>query len=344
MHNIGKCLVIGLFCLLNSTIYAQQHFRIMEYNVENLFDYEHDSLKQDKEFLPSSLRGWNSFRFYKKVQHIAQVILAATGKHIPDIVGICEIENERCAKALAYQSPLRTLGYKYVITESQDPRGIDVAVFYQPATFRYLGHQAIRIDFYGTRRPTRDVLHIMGQVVSGDTLDVFLLHSPSRANGKKASEPYRIAVAQKVKHIADSICHNRKAPHILIMGDFNDTAQNKSLQDTWQSIPPQEPYVSSHYYNLFAGEKKGTFKYKGEWELLDHILVNGRMLQENSRIRIKKHTAQIFSPPFLLTTDKEYGGKKPFKTYHGMKYQGGFSDHLPLIVDVEIDIPQTLLF
>lgn len=35
---------------------AQHAFRVMEYNVENLFDCRHDSLKQDTEFLPGSVR------------------------------------------------------------------------------------------------------------------------------------------------------------------------------------------------------------------------------------------------------------------------------------------------
>lgn len=35
------------------------------------------------------------------------------------------------------------------------------------------------------RRPTRDILHVMGQVASGDTLDVFVCHMPSRAGGEE---------------------------------------------------------------------------------------------------------------------------------------------------------------
>ena len=42
------------FCTLS---FAQQiRFRVVSWNVENLFDIHHDSLKNDREFLPDALR------------------------------------------------------------------------------------------------------------------------------------------------------------------------------------------------------------------------------------------------------------------------------------------------
>ena len=41
---------------------------------------------------------------------------------------------------------------------------------------------------------------------------------------------------------------------------------------------------------------------------------------------------------FLLEEDKKHGGDKPYRTYNGMKYQGGFSDHLPIALDLQIFI------
>lgn len=38
-------------------------------------------------------------------------------------------------------------------------------------------------------------------------------------------------------------------------------------------------------------------------------------------------------PSFLLIKDKTWRGERPFRTYYGFKYEGGYSDHLPLIVD-----------
>lgn len=326
--------------LTTSTVSAQQRFRIMQYNVENLFDCEHDSLKEDKEFLPSAIRGWNSFRFYKKVTNIAKVILAATDENVPDLVGLCEIENERCAEALIHHSPLRELKYRYVMTDSPDKRGIDVALLYQPETFRLLSARSIRMPAMAGRKATRDVLHVMGRVVSRDTLDVFVLHAPSRAGGAKATEDYRVAVAQRVRQEADSIMKIRRVPHVIVMGDFNDYSDNKSIATVWNaSRSSSSPYEERGFYDLFSDKSGGTYKYKGEWGMIDHVLVNGRLLCPTSSVRTAFHKAAVFAPSYLLVADDKYGGEQPFKTYHGMKYQGGFSDHLPLIVDLLIDIP-----
>lgn len=97
---------------------AQHAFRVMEYNVENLFDCRHDSLKQDTEFLPGSVRNWTYSRFQDKVNKIGKVILAAGKEQVPDLVGLCEVENDYCLKSLTRYSPLREVGYKYVMTSS----------------------------------------------------------------------------------------------------------------------------------------------------------------------------------------------------------------------------------
>ena len=70
---------------------------------------------------------------------------------------------------------------------------------------------------------------------------------------------------------------------------------------------------------------KGTYRYKGEWNSLDHIIVSPSIYN-------KVDTVFIHSPKFLLEEDKFYGGFMPRRTYKGMKFQKkGFSDHLPLV-------------
>lgn len=46
-------------------------FRIVSYNVENLFDSRHDTLKNDYEFLPDATRHWNYSKYRKKLDNIA---------------------------------------------------------------------------------------------------------------------------------------------------------------------------------------------------------------------------------------------------------------------------------
>ena len=63
--------------------------------------------------------------------------------HLPDLVALCEVENDSAMIALTKRSLLRKAGYEYVMTSSPDERGIDVALMYQPFSFRLLHHHAL---------------------------------------------------------------------------------------------------------------------------------------------------------------------------------------------------------
>ena len=66
--------ILTLFSLPSQ---GQTDFRVMSYNVENLFDTKDDLLTADNDFLPSGNRHWTSGRFYHKLQQLAKVITAA---------------------------------------------------------------------------------------------------------------------------------------------------------------------------------------------------------------------------------------------------------------------------
>lgn len=316
---------------------AQQHFRLMEYNVENLFDCRHDSLKEDTEFLPSGVRGWGFSRFKNKVNNIAKVILAASDEQVPDLVALCEVENEFCARSLTRYSPLRDAAYEYVMTDSPDERGIDVVLFYQPATFRLIGSHSIRVPLWQLgHRPTRDILHVTGRVISGDTLDIFVCHFPSRSGGKRRTEPYRMMAASCLRRSVDSVMSVRQYPHIIITGDFNDSPEDSSLCEGLGARPFEGAADMQSVYNLMCGKPDGTYRYKGEWNMFDQIMVSGRMLQDASSVRTGQEDVQVLKFPFLLEEDENYGGDTPFRTYKGMRYHGGYSDHLPLLLRLEI--------
>lgn len=331
--------LLGMVCGLWATpLLAQQTFRVMEYNVENLFDCRHDSLKQDTEFLPGSVRNWTYSRFQDKLDKIGKVILAAGKEQVPDLVGLCEVENDFCLKSLTRYSSLREAGYKYVMTSSPDERGIDVALLYQPASFRLLTSQKIRIpsDSLGMR-PTRDILYASGRVASGDTLDVFVCHLPSRVGGAQKTDSYRLWVARRVRQAADSVMAKRRNPRLIIMGDFNDYPDGKSLQEGLRVSVLDEHPEQGALYNLMENQPDGTYRYKGEWGVLDQMVVNGGLLQPDARTRTSKEKAAILRFPFLLEEDNVYGGEMPFRTYKGRRYHGGYSDHLPVLLELTVE-------
>ena len=154
---------------------AQESFRVLFWNVENLFDTKDDPRKNDNEYLPDATRHWNHFRYREKLKCLAKGIIASGDEFVPDLVGLCEVENDSCLYDLTRRSPLREANYRYVMTESPDQRGIDVALLYQRGSFQLLQHRSIRIPHKRLKKgPTRDILHVVGKVLSGDTLDVFV--------------------------------------------------------------------------------------------------------------------------------------------------------------------------
>ncbi len=332
-----RLVLILCLCGTAGTAFSQESFRAMFYNVENLFDCLHDTLKKDDEFLPDAPKAWTWKRYNDKLAKIAKVIVATGDEDVPDLVGLCEVENDRCLIDLTRHSPLREAGYRYVMTDSPDERGVDVALLYQRGSFKLLHKESISIPYEKVRRrPTRDILHVAGQVLSGDTLDVFVCHMPSRAGGEERSEPYRLFTAKILKAAADSVMRFRRHPNVLVMGDFNDYPTNRSIAGVLGAVAPQGEVQAGRLYNLMGGRKGGTYRYRGEWGILDQLMVSGYLLQGHDGMRTAYGKAQIVRHPFLLEDDEKYGGDVPKRTYNGGRYHGGYSDHLPVCVDFEV--------
>lgn len=316
-------------------VQAQHRFRVMEYNVENLFDCQHDEGKNDNEFLPDAPKQWNEVRYFEKLNHLSQVIAAVGEEQVPDLVGLCEVENDSTMVALTQRTALKNAGYEYVMTNSPDQRGIDVVLLYQPATFKILNVTAARVPSEQLKRPaTRDQLHVTGLLQSGDTLDVFVVHMPSRAGGKDVSDQYRLFTSQMLKCAVDDLFKLRPQANVLIMGDFNDYPTDPAIAKVLGAVAPTDTIEDHHLYNLMAG-RKGTYRYHGEWDVLDHIIVSGTLLQKGKKgLNTSYDNAKIMELPFLMEEDTKYGGPIPKRTYWGAKYNGGYSDHLPTCVDL----------
>ncbi|MDR3118063.1 MAG: endonuclease [Mediterranea sp.] len=341
MIRLNGLLLFWLFVLPLSAR-EKETFRVMFWNVENLFDTEPDSLKQDKEFTPASTRGWNIRRYKKKMADVSRVITAVGEWEPPALVGLCEVENDRVLHYLTRYSPLKLHGYRYVMTESQDLRGIDVALLYQRDKFKLIGYNCLRQDLGVGERPTRDILHVTGLAPTKDTLDVLVVHFPSRFGGERESEWKRLSVARLLRSAVDSLIAARREARIIIMGDFNDFPENRSIKKVLGVKRLEKPFDDDALYHLFAhktakvGDGYGSYKYQGEWGIFDHLIVSGKLLDPSARFHTGERHAGIVRLPFLLVKDERFGGLQPFRTYNGMKYQGGYSDHLPVRVDFEL--------
>ena len=306
-----------LFPLLLFLCTGSRAQRIVFWNVENLFDCRHDSLKEDYEFLPEGSHHWTRGRYWKKLDNLSRTIAAIAGDDAwPMVVGLCEVENDSCLRDLTHRSPLRIARYAYIHEEGPDVRGVDVAMLYDSLQFRLLGHEVVRIPSTEQGfRPTRDILHAWGLCPSlPDTLHLVVVHLPSRAgSGSKGNAHRKLAV-----NTLCSLLDKLEGKHVLLMGDFNSEPSDKIFRS-----------ISKHLISLVPQSRKelrraqGTYYFRKLWGFLDHILVSPQLLPF-----IEKR-AEVGRFPFLLT---EKG--TPWRTFQGPVYQGGFSDHLPIWVDL----------
>ena len=321
---------------------VEQVQRVMFYNCENLFDPENDPDSQDDEFTPEGARHWTPFRQYAKMLNIGKAILAAGEGRIPSLVGLAEVENDSVLLRLTRGTPLRKWEYAYVMTHSQDVRGINVALMYQPMDFRLLGYASVRVPMAKGARPTRDILHAWGRILGGDTLDVVVCHLPSRLGGAKASAQNRSAAQRTIRRLNDSLSVVRLHPHVLVMGDMNDYPDTKSLGRAMCFGQNLHNLMEPLQRDLKRGKRAfGSHKYDGQWGFLDQVWINDGLLPKaveaaEGQYAVWVDSAEVVCLPFMLTEDASHLGHRPFRSYNGYRYEGGFSDHLPVRVDLHI--------
>ncbi len=316
--------------------------RICFYNVENLFDIEDDTTINDDEFLPNGVKGWHYGRYQQKLTNIYKTMSALGGwGGPPEIIGFCEIENRKVLKDLISRTPLNKYNYDIVHENSQDARGIDVGLIYNKKSFQYISHEKLKVVFpFDTSSKTRDILYVQGSVLGKDTIHIFVNHWPSRRGGQAASEPRRLIAAQVVRDKVNEIYKKQTDANIIIMGDFNDESEDKSMVEILKAKHKKEELENKDLYNYMHDISKnwkiGSHKYQGHWGTLDQIIISPNLLskQKSERLHSSEDGAQIFAPRFLLEIDKRYMGLQPFRTYSGPRYINGFSDHLPVYLDL----------
>jgi predicted extracellular nuclease len=335
-----KLIILVIFSAFILNLFSQNEFKIMTYNVENLFDTKDDTLYNDSEYLAGGLRGWTYARYREKLSNIAKVIVAVGEWEPPVLIGLCEIENQNTLYDLTQYTGLQALNYKFIHYESSDARGVDVALLYLPNFFVPLNSRAVNVKFPNSASTTRDILYVCGKIPNGDTLHIFVNHFSSRLGGELESEDKRLVAANFLRSAVDSVFEKSPKAAIIILGDFNDYPDNTSITKTLKAnylpqnfteIEPQKLY--NLVYKIHKESKIGSYLHNGEWGMLDQIIVSGTLLDNSLKIKALHNTIKVFDAVWLLQEDKILG-LRPFRTYVGMRYNGGFSDHLPVFVKI----------
>lgn len=358
-HTGSRGLVLLLFTLLSTmSLMAQEgaegtiRRRVVSYNVENLFDTIDDPETDDKEFLPEGSRRWTKGRYHNKVENISRTLSRIGEWDYPALIGLVEIENVQVIRDLTDSKALRRMDYRMSVSRGADPRGIDVALLWDPKLFRRV--EAHEIPHYGPmlsyplRRDPRSRQERSGsgrntlwvtleQRHSGALLDVFVVHLPSRRGGVKSTSADRERVTTKLRKVIDRLFRERPDARVIVMGDFNDSPHNDALtRGLRATTPPGEGAVSSELYNLattLEERHQGSHYYGRSFWLPDQIIVSGSLLRDDGPIRTRGREMTIYAPSYLQ--DKRH---RPRRSFQGLHYTGGFSDHYPVYLDLIIEI------
>lgn len=331
-----KLLILFIaFTSLQVTV-AQKRITVMFYNTENFFDTEDDPNKNDEEYLPSSKLKWDEKKYQNKIDHISQVIDSVGGKGFPAMVGLCEIENRKVLEDLCSKSSLKDAGYGIINTDSPDERSIDVGLLYNKDLFSLQGWQEINATSPAiTGYKTRNILFATFLFNKTDKLHVFVNHWPSRRDGEKESEAKRIYAAEQVRAKVDSLLKADPKSRILIMGDFNDHPNNVSITTTLKAKekPKDKNDLVDCYYNIDK-ERRGSHYYDKEWRSLDQIIVSQGIIKAKKGLSFDGTSAYVFKKDFILYKNEKTGEERPNRTYGGEKYFNGYSDHLPIYINL----------
>ncbi len=329
-------LLLAAFTFQKSATKKPDGYRIAFYNCENFFDTINDLDVQDEEFTPAGKDQWTSVRYQTKVEHLAKVISSIA----PDFIGLSEVENKNVLKDLVKNVQLLPFNFEIVHINSPDPRGIDVAFLYRKDKFNLIGYHAIHVSLDDdTAFRTRDILQVEGTVANHDTVCFFINHWPSRRGGAEQSEPKRIAAAAALRSAVNQFAMAHPSAEIIVMGDLNDNPDNKSVHMILQADSNVVSEKNSSLFNpsflIHTRTKTGSLYYNGSQDLFDQIIISDNLVKKNGGKEPVYSDAKIFRPDWLFKTNDK-GASEPWRTYEGVKYSGGYSDHLPAYVQLKL--------
>jgi endonuclease/exonuclease/phosphatase family metal-dependent hydrolase len=308
--------------------------KVVFYNVENLFDTSDDPKTRDDDFTPHGAYEWDDQRYYEKIEKIAEVLTAVGDGSFPAFIGLVEVENYKVVEDLISHRDFDHIPYKIIHAESRDQRGIDNALIYNEALFEAHEWRWLSIDAHAESDLfSRDILHVRGRLKNGPEMHIFVNHWPSRRAGQAETAHKRRAAALTLREAIDAI--REKDPHakILAMGDFNDTPADEGLKTIVQA--GRDSKGPGELVNLgwqAHDRHKGTVRRDNEWHMFDQFVVSHDMLKN-----IRGKHMHIFDEDFVLFFGDNHEAQ-PNRTYVGTRYTGGYSDHLPIWLELDFEL------
>jgi len=341
-----KKLILSLTVVLVGTmaVYAQGKrynvYAVGFYNLENLFDTQHDEGKNDYEYLPDGRNKWTDMKYQHKLKNMSKVLAEMGTDKLPGIgctfIGVSEVENARCLTDLCNQEPLKKRNIQFCHIEGPDKRGVDCGLLYNPRFFKVRDVKLVPYVYEKEEdkdHATRGFLTVSG-TLAGEHVTVVVCHWPSRG----ATSYYRELAGKQVRVLKDSLQQDDPNVKIFIMGDMNDDPMDKSMKKCLgceaeiKNVGPHDLY--NPWYNTLKKQGRGTLMYQGSWNLFDQIVMTPNLLfhegsSEYNTLKFYKH--EIFRRDYLFQKEGKYKGNT-LRTHAGGVWLDGYSDHLPVVV------------
>lgn len=305
------------------------------WNLENLFDRSTAARPERlRKQLRGELTGWTTAVRDRKLSQLASIIDQLNGGAGPDLLGVCEVENETVLQLLV---DALTVDRNYAIAyhDTFDARGIDVAFIYDADLFEAeedFSHVVLK------RSSTRDIFQVNFRTNPGRVLSVIGNHWPSRMAGRFESEPYRILAAETLSYWLSRIQELRGInANVVVMGDFNDDPWDRSMTEYALSTHSRNKVTlarSPRLLNLMfpiAGQAIGSHYYDNFPGLLDQILVSRGVARTTGEIRALRDTIEVVRLPEMVSTGRypspvRFGRPSKASSYD----RDGYSDHFPI--------------
>jgi endonuclease/exonuclease/phosphatase family metal-dependent hydrolase len=299
---------------------------------------------------------WTEERANWKVDNAAKALSYISKK--PDIITLAEVENDRVVGAIAQK-----LGYgtAHVTSNSPDHRGIDVGIIYNKTKLRLMSKKEIAVEGDDLRKPTRNILRLEfklkdteGRLVPAQSLFVYANHWPSQA----APAATRVMTAKILKEDIEAVrTQYTGTTYFVAMGDFNTIPTdaphpfNDVLTDKeeWAgALVDAEEFSREKHPALNQTLLPGSYWFgrDASWNRLDRIFVSQNLADSRG--------ADLVPSTFFILKDERvmqrttpangpFAGQnilipRRFESTAATQSALGFSDHLPIGVELKIPV------
>lgn len=366
-----RCFSILLLGLLAGSLLSGRDFKVMVYNVENLFDLDGVALYEQYGQGPEGDYGVEPF--LGKLEAIYRILSSVNEGRGPEVILFQEFELDRTPyrtpgaaafldryrgrplESLLEEEPrLRGLPAELLLLKYLEDRGLGGYHVAQPDPMRMETHPPHKNVVFSRfpvtfvrQRPSleaRDLL-VAGLDVDGHEFIVFNNHWKSGASSA-ATEPVRVQNARVVRAELEAILIGNPQADILIGGDFNayynhkavfpelkETAVNDVLRANGYETRMIEP-GSDNLYNLWFEldpEERGSEVWRGYWGTLMQMVLTPGLYDRRGIQYIDNSFVRVILPG--ENTGTRWGRPLSWTNHGG---GAGYSDHLPIMASFRV--------